>query len=175
VYVQAQYFGLLSNAIFQSYSSNQVNASLLGQYLLVNQTSQPDKYPNSTLSASFSVVEITDDQALVLNPAVVVPNASPAGSFLSGGNTKITVYNLSNTVSPNIVFAGILTVNTTGATKGSFFITSLRPPASVIYTSNAYAQNILNAHLISSVTIQRYVSIGRANYVAYLTVWRTST
>jgi hypothetical protein len=170
--VQATYYGLTSNAVYQLPAADtSFNALLVGQYLICNMTKSINGGANGATHVDYqaTVVEVTDNFNVVLNPAT---NATSQNLFNTGGKTY-QVYALSNPVSQNVIIAGII-VTWTGNT---FFMMTEQPllPVSVNYYSNAFAQNLLTAKLINSVTVERYVHVGRETYTAYLTLWKMST
>jgi hypothetical protein len=175
VIIEADYYGLLANSLFQyPLSSGGLNLLLSGPYLVGNLT-QVDGFPSSAahLGLDVTVIEITNNLNIVLNPATNVTGNGEADKLLNTGGKSLKIYSLANAVSPDIIIAGLL-VTRNGKT---YFAFAAQPnlPVSVNYYTHAFANNLQSALLLNSVTVQRYIHISRDSYVAYLTVWRMST
>jgi len=173
VLAQANYYGLTSLNTFSFPAAEQgFDALLMGQYLLTKNTN-PYSWINSSLPviSNSSVLEITDNFAIVFNPSVNLTSTSPLNSTGLG----LKIYGMSDAVSPSTVVAGMI-VNDT-VTKSVFCMMARQPnlPVSVDYYTHSFAKDLTSAKLLSSITVQRYAHIGRETYSVYLTVWRMST
>jgi len=164
--VQADYYGLQSNSFYQTDVLPTVNLMLEGQYLIANYTELPD-LPKSAIHPDYdvSVLALTNNLNLIIDPAVNVTGNGEADKVLNTGNKDLRIYQLNNTIGQDVVLAGLI-VTTRGR---SYFALASRPilPVSVDYRSHSFPSAGLRA-----VTIERYVHIGRNSFVVYFTIWR---
>ncbi len=177
--VQANYLGLVSSTSSQvstwSQSPPSCGALVVSQYLLANSSVSNGcswngyPYPSGYPSSSVSVIEITDNLNLLVNPSTDLTGVYNAIPNL--GTSPLHVFALGNAVSSGVILAGVL-VN--AGANGFFFVSAPVPPP-IAYSSLSSGLNLSNVRLLSAPTVERYVLIGRETYSAYLTVWRIST
>lgn len=166
VTVSADYYGLEANSILElSTVPSNLDMLIEGQYLIGNFTGVTG-IPKSAnqLQLEASVIELTDNLNVILNPATNVTTGN-AGYVFNQGGKNYKVFQLVNPVSENVILAGLM-VKTTGQ---SFFAVAFRPvlPVALDYRSHAVATAGLQA-----ITIERLVHMGRNSYVVDLTIWR---
>jgi hypothetical protein len=174
--VQADYYGLLSTAFFQFPSPpGSYNAIIDGQFLLCSLL-QPVSLPNATQGTGYNpvAIEITDNLNVVLNPATDVTSNGTYGYLLYTTPYTLKLYSMANSVSPDVIWGGLLAYPQSGA---AFLLNATRPgiPVSVNYYTQSFASNLASSRLLTSVTVERYVHIDISSYTVYLTVWSMGT
>lgn len=159
--VIAQYYGLQSQAMYTR--GNVLNLVIIGNYLVVNMSGIGDVIP-SARHLRVTAIEFTSDLRIILNPLLNVTD-SEAGRIINKGRYNYRVYQLSNPISEDVIFVGLLVV-----TRGRYFIVfAARPrtPISLTYSSHGYMYAGAKAAVLSGL-----FRVSDNTYYAELIVWR---
>ncbi len=163
VIVTARYYGLQSQAMYTK--GNVLSLVIVGNYVIVNMSDVEDVIP-SARHLRVAAVEFTSDLQVILNPLINLTN-SEAGRIINKGRFNYRVYELSNPISDDVIFVGLLVV-----TRGQYYMVFAerpRTPLSLVYSTHGFMYAG-----VKSVVLNGLFRVGENTYYVELTVWRMS-
>jgi hypothetical protein len=166
LFVTANYYGLQSQQIEVIGGPIQtLNLLVEGDYLIANYT-DIDGIAHGAYHLDLTAIEFTSDLQLILNP-VTNETTGQAGQVINSGGKNYQVFHLTNPLSEDVIFAGLLVKKT-----GQWTLATCdrpRVPVAIDYRSHSFAYAGINTD-----TFSRLITVGRNSYYAELTVWRMS-
>lgn len=163
VIVNARYFGLQSQAMYTR--GNVLSLVIVGNYIIVNMSGIEDIIP-SARHLRVAAVEFTSDLRIILNPLINV-TGSESGRIINKGRYNYRVYQLSNPISDDVIFVGLLVV-----TRGQYFMVFAerpRTPLSLTYSTHGFMYAG-----VRSVVLNGLFRVGENTYYVEFTMWRMS-
>jgi len=178
LFVTVNYYGLQSQqiAVIKDMTKNNpkildtISLLIQGEHLIANYSDIEDvaHFSHGAMQLDFTLIEFTSNQQVIVNPILEDTNGVSGAIINSGhGQNSYKVYNLTNPLTEDVVFAGLI------VKKNGVWTLALcdRPmvPIAIDYRSHSYAYAGINSEAFS-----RLVRIGSNSYYAELTVWRMS-